>query len=252
MNFDALLISWDRQQEAYIANREFRFTAILDALEVGIDTDSPTIVDLACGPGSLSNRILDRFTNSTVIGIDFDRALLELARRTSPHNGDRLRLLEADLADTSWIEKVNSLGFDNVQAVVSTTALHWLQPDELLRLYGRAYDILDPNGILLNGDHFRFGPRTPLIEGWSRRHDQRTQQNGFDNGVLSWQEWWEELGAAPGMKDLVALRNHITTGDSGAPDTTVEFQIAALAQSGFSESGTLWQFFDDFVVYGVK
>ena len=34
--------------------------------------------------------------------------------------------------------------------------------------------------------------------------------------------------------------------------TTVEFQLAALRQAGFTETGTLWQFLDDYIVAGWK
>lgn len=39
---------------------------------------------------------------------------------------------------------------------------------------------------------------------------------------------------------------------TGTPATAVDFQLAALGQAGFRESGTVWQLLDDYVVYGVK
>lgn len=49
-----LVRQWDDQQAAYIADREKRFDAILDVLELQYAHTPFTVVDLACGPGSLS------------------------------------------------------------------------------------------------------------------------------------------------------------------------------------------------------
>ena len=49
-----LVRRWDDQQAAYIADREKRFDVILDVLELQYAHTPFTVVDLACGPGSLS------------------------------------------------------------------------------------------------------------------------------------------------------------------------------------------------------
>lgn len=56
-----LVRRWDDQQAAYIADREKRFDVILDVLELQHAHAPFTVVDLACGPGSLSARILEKF-----------------------------------------------------------------------------------------------------------------------------------------------------------------------------------------------
>ena len=46
---------WDAQQEGYVPERESRFTAMFDAL-AELLPDSFVALDLACGPGSISQR----------------------------------------------------------------------------------------------------------------------------------------------------------------------------------------------------
>ena len=75
VSFSSLLDSWDRQQAAYIAEREARFNAQLDVLALAAGQDFH-VVDLACGPGSLSLRILQRFPQARVTAIDLDPLLL--------------------------------------------------------------------------------------------------------------------------------------------------------------------------------
>ena len=51
---------WDHQQELYMADREERFAVMADVVDAVIDRPDPLILDLGCGPGSTSVRMLDR------------------------------------------------------------------------------------------------------------------------------------------------------------------------------------------------
>ena len=53
------IVRWDRQQEGYLPDREERFTALIDAVEAGAGRPDPLVLDLGCGPGSLSARLRD-------------------------------------------------------------------------------------------------------------------------------------------------------------------------------------------------
>ncbi|MCA1004747.1 class I SAM-dependent methyltransferase [Rhodococcus hoagii] len=250
MNHTELVERWDRQQAAYIAHREGRFAAILDALELAVGT-AFTVVDLACGPGSLAARILSRFPDARVVALDYDPMLLALAREHLAVHGDRVRFVDADLVDPQWTTRVADHLDERPQAVVSTTALHWLAPSELVDVYGQAKSLLAPGGVLLNGDHFRFDERTRHIASWSKRHDSATQQRSFTEGADEWDAWWALLDSHPHIGSLREERDRRFAGRDASPTTTVEFQLAALRQAGFTESGTVWQLFDDYVVYGV-
>src|SRR5215469_3196131 len=125
---------WDRQQEVYVADREERFTALIDAVEAGVGRPDALVLDLGCGPGSLAARLLTRIPEATVIAVDADPVTLSLGR-AAYGNVPGLRFLDADLRAPGWQA---SLGLDpaqQVDAVVSTTALHWLTAPELRQLY---------------------------------------------------------------------------------------------------------------------
>lgn len=138
-----LLTSWDGQQAAYIADREARFRIMVEVLRLACG-DAPLVVDLACGPGSLSTRALDALPQATVLAVDHDPLLLDIATRAlRPAHGDRFTTLDADLADESWPELVaDALGGRTPNAFISTTALHWLTPDALVRVYAGAAALL--------------------------------------------------------------------------------------------------------------
>jgi SAM-dependent methyltransferase len=244
-----LLARWDAQQGAYIADREGRFRLIAEVLELALGP-APLIVDLACGPGSLGARLLDALPGARVVGIDHDPLLLDVARSAlASRYGERLTLLDGDLLDPGWPAAVSAaLGGAAPAACVSTTALHWLAPDQLVRVYGQAAELLTPRGLLLNGDHFRFDGRDPTLRTLAAAHDEATQRAAHAAGAPTWEAWWEQARA--GREALAQERERRFAGRDAIPPTAVDFQLAALAQAGFAEVGTVWQLLDGYVVFG--
>lgn len=255
-----LLARWDRQQEGYIKEREERFEVMFEVLQSAFG-DTFSVIDAACGPGSLSRRLLDRFPSAKVIAIDADVMLLEMAKLSLAANSDRVRVVEADLSDPSWSERVieaaKSINADTPSALVSTTALHWLSPGDLAEFYGIAGELLKPGGIVMNGDHMRFDGRWPTLAQVARSVRQRTEREAVANGEDDWAAWWERAGKIPRLAPLKERRDALfsfrqpkraTSGE----DCSVDFHVAALRHAGFSEAGTVWQQFDNYVVFGRK
>jgi trans-aconitate methyltransferase len=249
-----LIERWDDQQGAYITHREQRFAIVLDALahlfdssaDLGADGAGATVVDLACGPGSLSQRLLDRFPAARVIGIDYDPVLLSLARAWlgAQHPG-RFTALDADLAG-EWRAK---LGGAPVHAAVSSTALHWLEPQQLVRLYAELGALLPEGGLFLNADHLRYDSATqPFLTAAAGADDARTQREAHARGIPTWNEWWNEAVDIPALGALQAERERRFADRPPTPHAPLELHLSALRTAGFREAGTIWRFWDDVVV----
>jgi SAM-dependent methyltransferase len=148
-----------------VPEREARFTAMFDALGELLPA-SFVALDLACGPGSLSQRLLARFPGARAIAVDIDPVMLAIGRGALGTVDGRLRWIEADLASPEWLQE---LGQTQLDAVLSTTALHWLEPEPLACLYRDLGRALRPGGLLLNGDHMAFGPALPTLAHLSER-----------------------------------------------------------------------------------
>ncbi len=90
MDWTAWQQRWDAQQQAYLPDREERFTAVLDAVEAACGR-APRVLDLAGGTGSITRRVLARFPAATSTVLDVDAALLAIAprhlRRRPPRAG---------------------------------------------------------------------------------------------------------------------------------------------------------------------
>lgn len=100
-----------------------------------IDHPQPSsVVDLGCGPGSLTARLADRWPEATVTGVDSSASMLATARADHPS----LRWVEADIADWEPSEPIDVL--------YSNAALHWLVDHETL--FRRLRSFLADDGVL--------------------------------------------------------------------------------------------------------
>jgi SAM-dependent methyltransferase len=136
-----------------------------------------------------------------------------------------------------------------VDAVLTSTALHWLSPAQLLDVYTRAGRLLAPGGILLNADHLRFDEHAPALRDLAERHDTRTQQSGFAAGALTYDAWYAEAVQVPELAALAPERERRFADRPPQALAPLDFHLAALRAAGFAEVGTVWQFLDDYVVF---
>jgi SAM-dependent methyltransferase len=232
---------WDAQQELYMPDREERFTALIDAVEEGAGRPDPLVIDLGCGPGSLSVRLLDRLPEANVVAVDADPLLLGLGRAGAGESAPRF--VEADLAQPGWS---TALGLDRpVDAAVSTTALHWLAPARLAAMYAELATIIRPGGLLLNGDHLAEDKETaPVLArlGWALIEREEARRRSGDRPE-DWSAWWAAVTADPVLASLVAERasKQVESDHHGSPSGLLTTHIEALSAAGFTEVGTLWQ-----------
>ncbi|AJE39028.1 class I SAM-dependent methyltransferase [Streptomyces nodosus] len=240
-----LLERWDAQQSAYVAHRELRFQSMLDVLRLALP-ESFHVLDLACGPGSLADRVLRAFPGARVTAVDYDPVLLRIAGEVLAEHGDRATVVDTDLVRADWAEPLAGERFD---AVVSSTALHWLSPTQLLRAYTALADLLPPGAVFLNADHLRYGPEHQTLGALSERHDAEVQRTTFAAGADTWDDWYELAVAQPGMPPLAAEREQRFADRPPQPPAPLHFHLSALRTAGFTEAGTVWQYLDDYVVF---
>ncbi len=242
---------WDVQQEGYVPEREARFKTMFDALAVLLP-ESFVALDLASGPGSISQRLLDRFPAARAIAVDMDPVMLALGRGALGTVGGRLRWVEADLASPDWLE---TLGETQVDAVLSSTAMHWLPPEPLTRVYRELGHLLRPGGLFLNADHMAFGPALPTVARLSDKAlDQQWSDEAFaTRGIETAEQWWDALSAEPGLEPLLEARTQLFASkerQETSPD--FDFHVAALRDAGFREVQTVWQVLSDRVLLAVR
>ncbi|ONK11406.1 class I SAM-dependent methyltransferase [Streptomyces sp. MP131-18] len=243
--------SWDRQQEWYLPDREERFRVMLDAVEALVG-DRPRVLDLACGTGSISRRLLTRFPGAVSTGVDLDPALLAIARG-SFEGEQRVEFVRADLTAPDWAE---TLPYDSYDAVLTATALHWLREEPLRALYGRLAGLVRPGGVFLNADHMP-DESTPRINAAERAFRKARQEREKAAGVQDWADWWDAVAAAPELAEEAAERFAIfgrpREGDHGNGEfATLRWHTDTLRGAGFAEARTAWSSLTDAVVIALK
>ncbi|MEV4512329.1 class I SAM-dependent methyltransferase [Dactylosporangium sp. NPDC049525] len=238
--------SWDRQQEAYLPDREHRLAAMLDAVEAATGTAAPRILDLAGGTGTITLRALDRFPAADVTVLDLDPVLLAIAE-ASLHA--RARIVTADLRRPDWQESLPG-GFD---AVLTATALHWLPAERLSGLYREIHAVLRDGGIFVNADHMPDDTLPELTARLTARADRQRDARYAAGAVLSWRNWWDHVDADPALAPLVTRRRDLyPDGHTAEWLPPVSWHLEALRGAGFGEVGTIWRGGADAAVAAVR
>jgi len=236
---------WDAQQERYVPDREERFRVVIDVVQAAVGTGDASVVDLGCGPGSLSARLARALPRVQVVGVDADPLLLGLG---AANVGPRVRLVEADLADPTWPAHTDLPG--PWDAAVSSTALHWLHPDALAALYRTLAERIRPGGVFVNADHMGLGASTMDSIADAVR-ERRTARAGTDTNE-DWAGWWQALRADAELAPLLDARSARAITHSGENGLTVVQHVELLRAAGFAEAAPVWQFGDDHVLVAVR
>ena len=244
------LARWDRQQEGYIPSRDRRFGTMFDVLAAQLPPEFVAL-DLGCGPGSLSARLLDRFPGARVEAVDFDPVLIHLGQNALAGRRERMRWVETDLRDPAWRRRLQAERFD---AVLSTTALHWLDEPTLRRLYQDLSEVVRPGGVVMNGDHLAYPTDRPTIAGIADRVQERQRAEARGRPEFEdWESWWSHLEHEPTLAALFAERRRRFPAHHGdEPALTLEAHASALRAAGFAEVDVVWQEFDDRVLLAVR
>jgi len=241
---------WDAQQQAYLPDREERFTAVLDAVEAACGR-APRVLDLAGGTGSITRRVLARFPAATSVVLDVDAALLAIARGTFA--GDpRVRVCSADLATPGWLEQLGEPG-GSIDAVLTATALHWLTPERVAGVYTEATSLLRPGGVLVNTETIPDPGLPSLAAGLQRITEDRSAELRAAGDVPTWSQWWEELRLDPVLAGPTAERDeHFRHRDASHTESVlaVDWHLQALRHAGCAEAGLVWRGLRDAAVLG--
>lgn len=125
------------------------------ATEAGLD-GSGRLLDVGCGPGSLTLALGDRFEE--VVGLDPDAAMLaEGARRARQSGIDNIRWVQA------LAEDIAALDLGRFRLVTFGQSFHWTDQE---RVAETVYDVLEPGGAMALIVHAHEGRPQPEGPGY--------------------------------------------------------------------------------------
>lgn len=131
----------------------------LAAAVVALELPAPrTVVDLGSGPGTFLGVFLDRFPDAQGVWSDVSEPMREEAAANLARFGDQVTYRLGDITDLEGT--AIPVGVD---VILTSRALHHLDPDRLGAFYRDAASHLAPGGWLVNLDH------VGVSDGWQRR-----------------------------------------------------------------------------------
>jgi SAM-dependent methyltransferase len=184
--------------------------------------------------------VLRRLPEATTTLVDIDPVLLAIARAGLD---ERSSVVGADLRHPQWVQALPRPGLD---AVLSATALHWLEEERLRALYREVHDLLVPGGIFINADHMPAGELPSTMEQLQARARARRQAAFAAGAAISWSGWWEYVARDPVLGPRFVEREAVFGGLHPVEFLPpVSWHLQALREAGFSEVGTIWRGGDD-------
>lgn len=180
-------------------------------------TPNSNVYDLGCsrGAGILSIRRNVDKTGVQIIGVDNSQPMVERCRR---HLGAFHSVIPVNIL----CEDIRNVQIQNASMVVLNFTLQFLPPDDRLALLERIYHGLNPNGVLVLSEKFRFDD-SHINELLIDLHHTFKRANGYSELEVS--------------QKRTALENVMRT-------DTIEIHKTRLAQVGFSHTELWFQCFN--------
>ncbi len=189
------------------------------------------VVDLGCGFGDLTRRIIDAFPLSVVFGIDNQSAILERTREKFQDSLDQVVFYQRDLNNSAWMN-----GLDYLHAVVSSFALDYLPEERHKAIVEEVHEKLEPGGRWVSCEFFRSEDNriNRIFHDLEISFIQRAMKEGQVNG-----EQLEQLGKST----ILRQQHHICT---------VDDKVSWLKQAGYIYVDVPWRFLNLAVITGVR
>lgn len=166
---------WNADSYHQVSTPQFDWgTAVLDRL--ALDGDE-LVLDVGCGTGRLTEKLLERLPHGRAIGIDLSSNMLQVACDVlRPRFGYRIQLVLADAARLPVVAAAD--------AIFSTATFHWVR--DHAQLFKSLYAALKPGGRVVA----QCGGGLNI----ARLHDRAAalmQEPRFVPHFTSWKDPWE-------------------------------------------------------------
>lgn len=198
-----------------------RYLEMIDVLVNSIpdEGDDLRILDLGCGTGNITLKVLERFPKAHVTCLDVSKNMLEIAKnKLSGYDS-----IEYVLGDFTIIDII-----DDYDAIISSLALHHIASDEAkLDMYKHIYDALNHGGVFYNADVIKAAGNYV-----QELNEKVFDEFMLDNGLSS--QYVEEHKKKRRANDIpITLTKH----------------LKFLEKVGFEDIDVIWKYYGN-VVYG--
>ena len=228
--------SWDRLEADYVPDRELRIRALLDVVDA-ITGPAPTVVDLACGTGTVTCRLLDRLPAARSIAVDVDPVLLTIASATFADD-DRVRVVTPTCATRRGGGGPRAAGRCGAHRHRAALASGEHRATRL----PRSGSLGPPGGVVAHAEQMPLVGLPSLGAGLAEvQRRRRAGTHAADRD--GWDRWWEQAARDPALRSAAAKRR--TVFESSYPteefSPPADWHVAALRAAGFAEADVVWR-----------
>ncbi|ACK69679.1 Methyltransferase type 12 [Gloeothece citriformis PCC 7424] len=154
-----------------------KYEEVLDVIVSLVPPGVEQILELGCGTGELSLKLLNRYPKVKIVALDYSERMITYAQTKIVDKGysDRWKGVQLDFGVWANEEESQALG-SGFDACVSSLAIHHLTDEMKQKLFERISKTLKPGGVFWNGDPVLV--EFPLIQEVYQkiREDWATQQ----------------------------------------------------------------------------
>lgn len=202
------------------------YDEMLDAVARCVSPQSQRILDLGCGTGGLSMKVLKSCPTAQVVALDYSPRMLEFASdklETAGYAPKQWTGIQADFGDWANHQLEIKDGFD---ACVSSLAIHHLTDEMKLRLFSRIRESLNPGGVFWNAD-----PVLPESPALSEAYQSVRE------------DWAAQQGAS--LAEIRAKTGKSTPYGYSNPDqlATLDAHLQMLKTAGFESVAVPWKYY---------
>ncbi|MCI5867861.1 MAG: class I SAM-dependent methyltransferase [Methanosphaera sp.] len=193
---------------------------MLDALVNAIpdEKENPRILDLGCGTGNVSLRILEKFPNAKITCFDISDKMIE-------HAKEKLQDYDVEfvIGDFTIIDII-----DKYDVIVSSLALHHIKTDdEKKHMYHHIYEALDEGGVFYNADVIKANSN------YNAKLNHKIENEYMQSKQLPEDE----------------MQNYHDKRDDNDHPATLMTHLRLLQEVGFKEIDVIWKYYSN-AVYG--
>lgn len=202
------------------------YDEMLDAVARCLSPQSQRILDLGCGTGGLSMKVLKSCPTAQVVALDYSPRMLEFASdklETAGYAPKQWTGIQADFGDWANHQLEIKDGFD---ACVSSLAIHHLTDEMKLKLFSRIRESLNPGGVFWNAD-----PVLPESPALSEAYQSVRE------------DWAAQQGAS--LAEIRAKTGKSTPYGYSNPDqlATLDAHLQMLKTAGFESVAVPWKYY---------
>lgn len=215
---------YDRKQRLLVPKKDEMLDVVVDFIP--FEVDAPIlVVDVGSGPGTLSAKVLRRFPCARVVLVDSSGEMLAEAEDRLRELGPRASFLREDFNNAGWS---GSIGSPDV--VVSSIALHFLQPGTRAPFFRTVHAVLAARGCFINAGVFL--STDPFVQ---RRSDQRKIEHR--RAMLL------ELEGRDVSFDELVQRDEAESRSAGVDLYSFADQTRWLVDAGFDSVEVVWRYY---------